>query len=223
MKTSRLTFTVHPEAGDVSAIFERPDRPIGLATLAHGAGAGMEHPNIERIAQALVHRHMATFRYQFPFMERGGGRDRLEISMATVRQAAVTARRLLPDVPLIAGGHSFGGRITSMAAAETPIPDVRGLFFCAYPLHPPGKPSDQRAIHLPQISVPVLFISGTRDRMMTAERLQPTLLEMAGNARMEWLATCDHGYRTLKRERDPNDDPFEELGGFIADWFQKLG
>ena len=109
-----------------------------------------------------------------------------------------------------------------MAAAAEPIPHVRGLFFCSYPLHPPGKPSDQRAIHLPQISVPVLFVSGTRDRMMTLERLQPALAAMSDRARLEWLETCDHGYRPLKRLRDANDDPLEELADFIVEWFQSL-
>ena len=124
--------------------------------------------------------------------------------------------------PMIAGGHSFGGRLTSMAAAAEPIPNVRGLFFCSYPLHAPGSPSDQRAIHLPQVSVPMLFVSGTRDRMMTFDLLQPTLIALGSNATFKWLETGDHSYQTLKRKRSIKIDIFDQLARAISGWFLTL-
>ena len=222
MKQSRLKFRAHIDAGEVSALLQIPDNPIGIATLAHGAGAGMEHPSMQAISEALVRQNLATFRYQFPFMQRGGGRDSLDVSLATVQQATRTARQSVPSVPLIAGGHSFGGRMTALAAIEEALPEVSGLFFCSYPLHAAGKPSADRAEHLPKIKLPILFISGTRDPMMTFDLLKPTLTALGDRATFKWLETGDHGYKTLKRVRPPEDNIFEQLSQILTDWFQTL-
>ncbi|MDG2011932.1 MAG: alpha/beta fold hydrolase [Pirellulaceae bacterium] len=217
-----MKFRAHDAAGDVSALLQLPDKPIGIATLAHGAGAGMEHANLQAISDALVRQNLATLRYQFPFMERGGGRDSQEVSFSTIRQAAATAQDLAPGIPMIAGGHSFGGRLTSMAAAAEPIPNAKGIFFCSYPLHAPGSPSDQRAIHLPQVTVPMLFVSGTRDKMMTFDLLQPTLIALGSKATFKWLETGDHSYQTLKRKRSIKIDIFDQLARAISGWFLTL-
>ena len=222
MKITPLRFQAYESGPNVSALLQMPHDPIGIAALAHGAGAGITHANMENIAAALGRHKLATLRYQFPFMERGGGRDRPAVSLSTIRKACATAQQLAPNLPLIAGGHSFGGRMTSMAAAEQTIPNVCGLFFCSYPLHPADKPSDQRTLHLPAITVPMLFLSGTRDRMMTYDLLEPTLLKLGPLVEFQWLETGDHGYKTLKRTRDPEDDIFDQMARLIRQWFLRI-
>ena len=222
MNITPIQFQAHESGPTVSALLQMPDDPIGMATLSHGAGAGITHPNMENISAALARHNLATLRYQFPFMERGGGREKPAVSISTVRQACATANQLAPNLPIIAGGHSYGGRMTSMAAAEQAIPNICGLFFCNYPLHPAKKPSRQRALHLPSIDVPMLFLSGTRDRMMTYDLLEPTLHKLGSLAEFEWLETGDHSYATLKRIRDPKDDIFDQIARLITQWFLRI-
>src|SRR5205085_10616016 len=162
------------------------------------------------IAHALAYAGVATFRYNFPYAERGSGRDSQPVCVATVRSAVTTAHAAAPDLPLLAGGHSFGGRMTSHAAAEAPLEHVRGLVFFSFPLHPPGKPSDQRAAHLAQVQVPMLFLSGTRDELAHLDRLQPVIEKLAA-ATLHLLDTADHGYRVQKRSRQPSEDVFVEM------------
>jgi predicted alpha/beta-hydrolase family hydrolase len=148
----------------VSGLLQAPPKPLACLALAHGAGAGMGHPFLSAVAAGLAERGIATLRYQFLYMERGSKRpDPPRIAQAAVRAAVLAARRLVPKVPLFAGGKSFGGRMTSQAQAESPLPDVRGLVFLGFPLHPPGRPSDERGAHLFNTQIPMLFLQGTRD------------------------------------------------------------
>ena len=157
-----------PDGGGptVSAILSSPTRATACYVMAHSAGAGMSHPFMEAVAEGLCARQIATLRYQFPYMEAGSGRpDRPPIAHATVRAALMEATRSMSPVPLFAGGKSFGGRMTSQAQAEMPLPDVRGLTFFGFPLHPAGKPSTSRAAHLSEVQVPMLFLQGARDKL----------------------------------------------------------
>jgi predicted alpha/beta-hydrolase family hydrolase len=235
MKTSRLKFVAHPTQGNVSAILQVPRQADALMVLGHGAGAGMGHANMEAIADSLHNQRIATFRYQFPFMERGGGRDSLEVSLSTVRNACRRAAQLESGRMLFAGGHSFGGRMTTLAAAESALTSVTGLVLFAFPLHPPGKPSIDRAQHLSQISIPLLFLSGTRDKLFTIDRFKPVLASLSRkakpvgspkvvspkkrpSAKLHLLDTADHGYKTLKKSRQPAENVFDEMARVTRDW-----
>ena len=148
----------------VSGLLQTPPAARACYVMAHGAGAGMAHPFMASVTNHLAERGIATFRYQFPYMERGSKRpDAPKLAQATVRAAVAGASRLLPEVALFAGGKSFGGRMTSQAQAVSPLPGVRGLAFLGFPLHPAGKPSDERAAHLSKVQIPMLFLQGTRD------------------------------------------------------------
>src|SRR5436190_10436897 len=162
------------EAEEVSGLLQRPLNSRACYVLAHGAGAGMKHPFLTAIAEGLAERGIATLRYQFLYMEQGGKRpDNPKVAHAAVRAAILEAARLVPGVPLFAGGKSFGGRMTSQAQAESPLPEVRGLLFLGFPLHPPGRPSEERAEHLFEVKVPMLFLQGTRDEFASLELLEP--------------------------------------------------
>jgi predicted alpha/beta-hydrolase family hydrolase len=226
----KLKFVADPSKGKVSAILEIPDSADALLVLGHGAGAGMYHANLANIAEALQRQRIATFRYQFPFRERGGGRDSKQVSLATVKNACDRAAHLAPDLPLFAGGHSFGGRMTSLAAAEGLLPPLQGLVFFAFPLHPPGKPSVERAQHLSEIQQPMLFLSGTRDKLFTIELFKPILSKLKPNAdkrsapanrpraSLHLLDTADHGYKTLKRTRHSEESVFDEMARVTREW-----
>ncbi len=157
----------------VSGLLLAPPGARACYVMAHGAGAGMTHPFLAAIAHDLAVRGIATFRYQFPYMEKGSKRpDSPKVAHATVRVAVAAASRLLPDLPLLAGGRSFGGRMTSAAQAESPLPEVRGLAFLGFPLHPAGKPSDERGAHLSAVQIPMLFLQGTRDELADLQLMQ---------------------------------------------------
>src|SRR3974390_212269 len=157
----------------VSGLLQAPPRPRACYVLAHGAGAGMTHPFMAVVADELAGRGIATLRYQFPYMEQGSKRpDAPKLAHATVRAVVTEAARLVPDLPLFAGGKSFGGRMTSQAQAASPLPGVRGLIFLVFPLPPPGQPSDSRAEHLFEVQVPMLFLQGSRDEFAELGLLQ---------------------------------------------------
>src|ERR1041385_7586811 len=157
----------------VSALLQVPEEAQACYVLAHGAGAGMTHPFLTYVANGLAERGVATLRYQFPYMEKGSKRpDPPKIAQATVLAAVQEAARLAPDLPLFAGGKSFGGRMTSRAQAESALPGVRGLVFLGFPLHPPGQPSVERAHHLSDVKIPMLFLQGTRDEFATLSLLE---------------------------------------------------
>jgi uncharacterized protein len=184
----------------VSGLFDRPESPRAVFVLAHGAGTGMEHPSMQAVAAGLVERGVATLRYQFPYMERKSRRpDPPALCHATVRAAVAEAARLAPDLPLFAGGRSFGGRMTSQAQAQAPLERVRGLAFLAFPLHPAGRPGTDRATHLQQVEIPMLFIQGTRDELADLGLLRPLVASLGARATLHLLEEADHSFHVPAR------------------------
>jgi len=218
-----LRFVVGERAGDVSGLLLRPDGARLIYVLAHGAGAGMRHPFLESISQRLAERRIATLRYQFPYMEMRARRpDPPAVAAATVRAAVMEAARVAPGLPLVAGGKSFGGRMTSTAHAEAPLPGVRGLVFLGFPLHPPGRPGDSRAQHLAQVQLPVLFLQGTRDEFADLKLLRPVVTRLGERATLHLVEGGDHSFHVLKRSGRTDTEVMSELAGRIADWAGRL-
>lgn len=215
----RLTIAVG-ESHEVSGLLERPGAARAVLVLAHGAGAGMEHPSMQAVAMGLAERGIATLRYQFPYMERKSRRpDPSALCHATVRAAVAQAARLAPDLPLIAGGRSFGGRMTSQAQAQAPLPRVAGLVFLAFPLHPAGRPGTDRAAHLQQISVPMLFLQGTRDELADLGLLRPLVEGLGARAALHLLQDGDHSFhvpaRSGRKDSDLRTDALDALSGWL--------
>jgi uncharacterized protein len=203
--------------GDVSGLLLRPHNATICYVLAHGAGAGMTHPFMETMAHDLAARGVATLRYQFPYMEKKGRRpDPPKIAKACVRAAVVEAARLAPDLPLIAGGKSFGGRMTSQAQANEPLPGVRGLAFLGFPLHPVGKPSDTRGEHLAAVRVPMLFLQGTRDKLAELKLLRPLCRTL--DATLHEAAEADHSFHVPARSGRKDADVRDEIADAILAW-----
>ena len=196
-----LKFLATPEKGEVSALLVRPEDATHLLVLGHGASTNMRHATLQAIAERLAEVGIATFRYNFPYSENGKGRDGQAVCTATVRSAVAAAHEAAPDLPLLAGGHSFGGRMTSTAASESPIEGVVGLVFFSFPLHLAGKPETKRADHLDAVTVPMLFLSGTRDELAALELLRPVCEKLGERATLHLLDTADHGYKVLKKSR----------------------
>ena len=218
-----LTFAVGEGVGSVSALLLRPDVARLLYVLAHGAGAGMRHAFLESIAQRLAERGIATLRYQFPYMERRAGRpDPPAVAAATVRAAVAEAARAAPGLPLVAGGKSFGGRMTSTAQTEETLPGVRGLVFLGFPLHPPGRPDDKRAEHLAQVRIPMLFLQGDRDEFADLTLLRPVVQRLGERATLHLVEGGDHSFHVLKRSGRTDAEVMGELVGAIADWTGRL-
>jgi predicted alpha/beta-hydrolase family hydrolase len=177
----------------VSGLLDSPASPRACYVFGHGAGAGMEHAFMARVAHGLSERGIATLRYQFPYMERGSRRpDVPKVAHAAVRAAVAEAARRCPKLPLVAGGKSFGGRMTSQAQSTSPLPGVVGLLFFGFPLHPTGKPSIDRAQHLAGVKVPMLFVQGTRDEMADAGLIEPTVEALRATATLHWVPEGDH-------------------------------
>jgi len=194
-------------SGDVSGLWQSPASPSLCLALAHGAGAGMTHRSMAAIADGLERLGVATLRYQFPYMERGGKRtDAPAVAHATVRAAATEARLHAEGLPLFAGGRSFGGRMTSQAQALEPLPGLSGLIFFAFPLHAAGKPSVTRAEHLANIAVPMLFISGSKDALAEIDLLRSSIDRLRAKATIELIADADHAFHVPARtgRKDPD-------------------
>jgi len=209
--------------GDVSGLLLRPADARLLYVLAHGAGAGMRHPFLESLAQRLADRSVATLRYQFPYMERRASRpDPPAVAAATVRAAVEEAARVAPGLPLVAGGKSFGGRMTSTAQAEDPLSGVRGLVFLGFPLHPPGRPGDKRAEHLAQVRIPMLFLQGDRDEFADLNFLKPVVKRLGAGATLYLVEGGDHSFHVLKRSGRTDADVMTELVQAIVDWSRQL-
>src|SRR5213595_2298140 len=209
--------------GDVSGLLLRPDGARLLYVLAHGAGAGMRHPFLEVVAQPLAERGIATLRYQFPYMERRAGRpDPPAVAAATVSAAVTEAARAAPGLPLVAGGKSFGGRMTSTAQTEEPLPGVRGLVFLGFPLHPPGRPDDKRAEHLAQVQIPMLFLQGDRDEFADLTLLRPVVQRLGERATLHLVEGGDHSFHVLKRSGRTDAEVMGELVDAIAAWTSRL-
>jgi predicted alpha/beta-hydrolase family hydrolase len=184
-----------PSGGTVSVLWQSPVKPRACLVLAHGAGAGMTHRSMAAVADGLQDRDVATLRYQFSYMERGSRRvDPPAAAHAAVRAAVAEAKRRAPSLPLFAGGRSFGGRMTSQAQALDPLETVRGLVFFAFPLHPAGKPSGERARHLGAVAVPMLFIQGSRDALADADLLRETVVSLSDRATLQLIADADHAF-----------------------------
>jgi len=203
----------------VSGLLQVPDAARGCYVVAHGAGAGMTHPFMASIANELAARGVATLRYQFPYMERGSKRpDTPKAAHAAVRAAVAEAARRLPEMPLFAGGKSFGGRMTSQAQAATPMPGVAGLIFLGFPLHPPGQPSDARGAHLSDVEIPMLFLQGSRDEFATLALLEPLAAALGTRATLRLFDDADHSFHVPARTGRKDSEIRAELADAIADW-----
>jgi predicted alpha/beta-hydrolase family hydrolase len=222
MIEKELKFPSTPEKGEVSALLIRPAGASHLLVLGHGASTTMRHATLQAIAGALADAGIATLRYNFPYSEHGKGRDSQAVCAATVRAAIAAAHEVAPDLPLLAGGHSFSGRMTSTAASESPLDGVQGLVFYSFPLHQPGKPETKRADHLAAVTVPMLFLSGTRDEFAAMDLLRPVCKVLGARATLHAVETADHGYKVLKRSRTSDEDVFAEMARVVRAWASSL-
>jgi uncharacterized protein len=211
------------DATRVSGILIAPQRSKACFVVAHGAGAGMLHPFMVSLANDLAAREIATLRYQFPYMERQSRRaDSPAICHATVRAAVAAAGALVPSLPLIAGGKSFGGRMTSQAQAATPLAQVRGLIFLGFPLHPPKQPSDSRGEHLSKVQIPMLFLQGTRDEFAELTLLDPLVKRLGSRAALKLLADADHSFRVPLRSTLTKHQVNDEMLTTLATWAETV-
>jgi predicted alpha/beta-hydrolase family hydrolase len=197
----------------------RPHDARLLYVLAHGAGAGMRHHFLAQAADVFAARGIATYRYEFPYMQAGKSRpDPPGVAEAAVRKAVAAAAHLAPGLPLIAGGKSFGGRMTSQAQAKAALPGVLGLVFLGFPLHAPGKPGTSRAEHLTSVDVPMLFLQGTRDEFAQLELLQQVVKGLGDRATLHLIAEGDHSFNVPKRTGKTESDVMDELAQTIQQW-----
>jgi predicted alpha/beta-hydrolase family hydrolase len=218
----RLTIAVD-DARSVSGLLLAPPSARACYVLAHGAGAGMTHRFMSAVAVGLAERGVATLRYQFPYMEQRSKRpDPPPLAQATVRAAVAEAARLLPTMPLIAGGKSFGGRMTSQAQAVRPLAGVTGLAFLGFPLHPAGKPADARAAHLFEIGVPMLFLQGTRDALADLALLRPLVQRLGERASLRLFEDADHSFHVPARSGRKDADVMHDLLDALAQWIGGL-
>lgn len=222
MPLEELKFTATPEKGDVSALLLRPDNATHLLLLGHGASSNMRTPMMEAIAGALARQNIATFRYNFPYSENKSGRDSNPVCVETIRSAVKAAHEQAPDLPILAGGHSFSGRMTTTAESQSHIDDIKGIVLFAFPLHPAGAPDTKRAEHLSKIKIPMLFLSGTRDALGELDLLQPSVKNLGKLATLHLLDTADHSFKILKRSRTTNEDVFDEAARVTAEWAGEL-
>jgi uncharacterized protein len=215
--------TIAVGAAAVSALLIRPEPARACFVFAHGAGAGMTHAFMESAAAGLAARGIATLRYQFPYMEKGGKRpDPPAIAIAAVRAAVAEAARACPGLPLIAGGKSFGGRMTSQAQAKAPLPGVEGLAFFGFPLHASGKLSSDRADHLADVQTPMLFLQGTNDKLADLGLLRPVVAGLGGLASLHLVEGADHSFHVPVRSGRNDREVMEELLGAFAAWSKTL-
>jgi len=220
---TELRFQASRSSGEVAALLERPDSARWLMVLGHGAGAGMRHHFMEDAAAVLASRQIATFRYQFPYMEKRTSRpDPQPVLLATVRSAVIAAHAAAGDLPLLAGGKSMGGRMTSLASAEGGLPDVRGLVFFGFPLHPAGAPATGRAEHLERVTTPMLFLQGTRDKLADLGLLAPVIERLGPRATLHVVDGADHSFEVPKRSGRSLADVLEELARTVAAWAERL-
>jgi len=209
---------------EVSALLTSPASPRALYVLAHGAGAGMRHRFLETMAQRLAARGIATLRYQFPYTEQGSRRiDPEPLLLDTVRAAVAMGREEAGGAPLLAGGKSMGGRMTSRAAAVEPLEGVAGLVFLGFPLHPAGRPGVSRAEHLHQVALPMLFLQGTRDTLAELDLLRPVVEKLGPRATLRIVEHADHMFHVLKKSGRSDEQVLDELADTVAAWSGKLG
>lgn len=211
------------ETTHVSGLLQAPAEPRACFVLAHGAGAGMAHPFMAGVAAGLAERRIASLRYQFPYMERRSRRpDPPKVAHATVRAAVAEAARLLPRLALIAGGKSFGGRMTSQAQAAAPLPGVRGMAFLGFPLHPAGRPSRDRGQHLFDIGIPMLFLQGTRDNLASLDELEPLCQALGARAALRLFADADHSFHVPVRSGRTDGEVRNEMLDVLVAWIDRV-
>lgn len=220
--TRELVIDAGGRSGEVAGLLAVPPRASRLLVFAHGAGAGMRHSFMDSAASFLGAHGIATLRYQFPYMQKKMGRpDPPAVLQATVRAAVRAAAANAPDLALFAGGKSMGGRMTSLAAATEPLEGVRGLVFFGFPLHPAGSPSGERGVHLSRVTVPMLFLQGTRDRLADLDLLRP-LLAGIPRATLKVFEGADHSFHVPKSAGRADDDLLSEIAGTVAEWAGSL-
>ena len=208
----------------VSALLLRPAHPVACFVFAHGAGAGMNHPFMDNVATALFDRRVASLRYQFPYMEARSKRpDHPAVAQATVRAAVDAARQHCPNLMLIAGGKSFGGRMTAQAQAASTLPDVSGLVFFGFPLHAAGKPSTARAAHLFEVTIPMLFLQGSKDKLAEPPLIRTVTQKLGAKATLHIIDEADHSFHVPRRSGRTDEDVIDEIVGIFADWPTKRG
>jgi predicted alpha/beta-hydrolase family hydrolase len=218
----KLTIEVG-KSTSLSALLARPQGARACFVLAHGAGAGMTHPFMEAVATGLAERDIATLRYQFPYMEKGSKRpDPPAVAHAAVRAAVAEAARACSGLPLIAGGKSFGGRMTSQAQAKTPLAGVIGLAFLGFPLHASGKPSSDRADHLADVQVPMLFLQGTNDELAELSLLTPAVKRLGPRASLHLVEAADHSFHVPARSGRNDREVMGEVLDALAAWIDGL-
>lgn len=222
VKTQELKLDIE-RIGAVSVILTQPANARACYVLAHGAGADMRHSFMEKVAEGLAARGIATFRFNFPYMEKKQGRpDQPAVAHAAIRAAVKEAARLCPGLKLVAGGKSFGGRMTSQAQSKTPLPGVRGLAFLGFPLHADKNPSSERAEHLAGIAIPMLFLQGTRDGLADLGTLRPVIEALGGKATLHAIEGGDHSFAVLKKSGRTNEEVLTEVLDTLAAWIDGL-
>lgn len=222
VKTRELKLDID-RIGAVSAILMRPDDARACYVLAHGASAGMRHASMDKIAEGLATRGIATLRFNFPYMENKQGRpDQPAVAHATIRAAVEEAARLCPGLKLVAGGKSFGGRMTSQAQSKAALPGVKGLAFLGFPLHADKKPSTERAAHLGGVAIPMLFLQGTRDGLADLGLLKPVVEALGAKATLHEIEGGDHSFAVLKKSGRTNDEALAEVLDTLTAWIDEL-
>jgi uncharacterized protein len=222
MEPVRLSFGA--DHSSLTALLLAPPTARALYVLGHGAGAGMEHPFMRSVSEALAARGVATFRYNFPYTEIGRGRpDPKPVLLRAVRAAVSTAAAALPGLPLFAGGKSMGGRMTSEAQAREPLPGVRGLVFLGFPLHPPKRPNAERARHLAGVELPMLFVQGTRDDLAELDLVRPVVAGLGDRAHLHLVQGADHGFSVLRRSGRSEAEVMTELATAVEGWIGSRG
>ena len=218
-----IHFGVNEKVGAVSGLLIKPDGARALLALAHGAGAGMRHRFMETVALKLADCAVATFRYQFPYMEKRVKRPDSEAVLTdTVRAAMVAAKKIAGDLPLFAGGKSMGGRMTSLAAARQPLDGVRGLIFFGFPLHAAGKPGAERGEHLAAVDLPLLFLQGSRDTLADLKLLKPLCSKLADRAELFVVKDGDHSFHVLKNLGRSDEEVLDDVVNKTAEWIGKV-
>lgn len=224
MTDKPMPLTVPLEDGSaVSALLDVPDTPVACYVFAHGAGAGMHHSFMAEVAQGLARRGVAVLRFQFPYMEKGSKRpDVPKVAQAAIRAAVALAARRFADLPLFAGGKSYGGRMGSQAQAAQPLAGVRGLAFVGFPLHPAGKPSTDRAAHLADVQLPMLFLQGTRDSLAELALIQQTTAALGERTTLHVVDGADHSFHLLAKSGRTDTQAREELVDVMHDWMIRI-
>lgn len=221
MPTKSLMIRIDP-ATEVSALWDKPRGAKAALVLAHGAGAGMTHKHMAATAEGLADRGIAVLRFNFPYMERDSKRpDSPAIAHPAIRAAVAQGKKLAGDLPLFAGGRSFGGRMTSQAQALDPLSGVRGLVFFAWPLHPSGKPGTDRAEHLSNVKIPMLFLQGTADTLAETKLLKPVVAKLGKRATLHLVDQADHSFHVPAKSGRKDPDVLDEILDVARDWMLK--